>query len=51
MRRLVLRMVMTLDGVMSRVEHWLVRDEDVEGDLLADLEDPSCRLAGYGSSI
>jgi dihydrofolate reductase len=47
MRRVVLRMMMTVDGVISDVEQWLVRDDDVDRDFLAELEAIDTGLAGY----
>jgi hypothetical protein len=49
MRKVNLRMMVTADGVISNVESWMVRDEELDNDFNAELSTFGTALIGYGS--
>lgn len=49
MRKVILRMMITLDGIVSDVENWLIRDEELDNDFLDELRTIGTGLIGSGA--
>ncbi len=49
MRKVILRMMITVDGIVSDVENWLIRDEELDNDFNAELRTIGTGLVGYGA--
>lgn len=46
MKKIFLRMMVTADGVISGVESWMVRDEELDNDFNAELSTFGTALVG-----
>lgn len=49
MRKVILRMMITVDGVVSDVESWYTRDEELDNDFIAELKTIDTGVVGYGA--